>query len=167
MVGMTSSTLAEGLLVYQQEAPQGYYLVKQGSWERLITEDELSTALTAATAPSYGFAKRLTRQLLTAGQGVSFPDSKQFSPDIQPAPADNSFTISRPGVYQVSYSVSGRIEEGLAAECNGVEVASSRIREGETTTRFILNVTQPNSLFVLKSLSRSVVDTASIELIRL
>ncbi|GAB3688223.1 hypothetical protein GCM10027592_02820 [Spirosoma flavus] len=43
----------EGLMVYQSDAPTGYYLYKAGSWKRLMDEDDVSTTIVTFASERY------------------------------------------------------------------------------------------------------------------
>ncbi|MBD2753752.1 hypothetical protein [Spirosoma validum] len=157
----------EGLMVYQNESPLGYYLFKQGSWQRLVTEAEL----TAAIVPSYAFAQRVLPADIANGALLDFPDFQQLSSDITLNPAGNSvFTFSRPGLYHVTYTiVLGGSNLSLVAEYNGVEIPGGAISSIITTqiANVILNVTGSYSTFAIRSKANSRVYDAHIEIKRL
>ncbi|GAB3992134.1 hypothetical protein GCM10028807_24540 [Spirosoma daeguense] len=114
---------AEGLMVYQTGGTSGYYLFKQGSWKRLITEDEvISTvnaavasataplsasiaALIEATAPVSAFAAGSAFQNVFPNSDYSFPNNQNVTGGITIGNGSSTFTFARSGTYIITYTI--------------------------------------------------------------
>ncbi|WP_428660826.1 BclA C-terminal domain-containing protein [Runella sp.] len=141
----TGIAAAEGLLVYQTEAPVGYYYFTQGAWQKLANLTEITNALPPAVS---GFAANNTGNnidLKILGVLVPLPDAKNLSGII--ANADNTeFTVSAAGRYNISYTVNTRIAQSFNAR---ILVNGATAQGTVVTPSIVSNILQSNAILTL------------------
>ena len=106
---MTSSTrtginpAAEGLLVYQTDAPAGFYYYSESQWVRLINSDES----VPASVPSLyaGNADGNVIAVFLSGTSIPFPSNQIISSGFSANGSNTIFTAASAGRYQLSYSL--------------------------------------------------------------
>lgn len=94
---------AEGLMVYQTNAPIGLWMFINGAWTRLA-----STLDVNFNGASSGFAASTTGQVVAVvlgGTPVALPDFQSLGANVTANGANNLFTVSQAGRYRIAYRV--------------------------------------------------------------
>lgn len=92
---------AEGLLIYQSDAPIGFYFYNGSTWTRLVsTSDVITPALTSGYAANTSGS---TIAVLLGGSNVPLPNAQNFTSGITINGSNSIFTITNAGRYQISY----------------------------------------------------------------
>ena len=118
---------AEGLLVYQTDAPAGFYYYTGSQWVRLVN----STESAPASIPSLYAGNNTGGPLvvLLGGTNVSFPSHQNVSPEFTVLPGSTSFIINSGGRYQLSYrlKLTAAILMSTRITVNGAPLPGSEI----------------------------------------
>ena len=92
---------AEGLMVYQTDAPIGLWMYISGAWVRLTTANDLLGA-------SSGFAANTTGAVIPVvlgGTSVPLPSAQNLGSNITPNGANTIFTVAAAGRYRIAYGL--------------------------------------------------------------
>jgi BclA-like protein len=95
------ATPAEGLLVYQLDAPIGLWMVISGVWTRFTSTFE-------ALGPSSGFADNTAGtsiSVLLGGTLVPLPNDQNLGSGVTVNGANTVFTVANAGRYRIKYNV--------------------------------------------------------------
>lgn len=95
------ATPAEGLMVYQTNAPVGLWMYTSGTWIKLSTSNDLLGA-------SSGFAANTTGAVIPvvlAGTNIPLPSVQNLGTGISVNGANTVFTVANSGRYRIAYSV--------------------------------------------------------------
>lgn len=93
---------AEGLMVYQTNAPIGLWMFINGAWTRLTNASELYGASTGYAANTSGTTLNLA---LLGTAPVPFPNAQSLGANITINPANTIFTVATAGRYRINYVV--------------------------------------------------------------
>lgn len=97
------TTPAEGLMVYQTNAPIGLWMFISGAWTRMSSVQDVS-----ALGRGTGFAANTSGTLISVllgGTSIPLPDVKNLGADITANAANTIFTVNAAGRYRLAYSV--------------------------------------------------------------
>ena len=118
-----------GLLVYQTDAPEGFYYKSASGWIQLSS---------ASAAPSYAdfYAMMPPNNAATIAPGsdVQFPQDGPASGGVSRL-SSSAFTFSNAGVYQVMFQVSVSEAGQLQICINGVGVSNSVVGRASGTSQ--------------------------------
>ncbi|NII26573.1 hypothetical protein HB364_15905 [Pseudoflavitalea sp. X16] len=95
------ATPAEGLMVYQTNAPVGLWMYISSAWIKLSTTSDLLGA-------SSGYAGNTTGAVipvLLTGTDVALPSAQNLGADISVNGANTNFTVANAGRYRIGYNV--------------------------------------------------------------
>lgn len=93
---------AEGLMVYQTNAPIGLWMFINGAWTRLTNSGELYGASTGYAANTSGTTLNLA---LLGSAPIPFPNAQSLGSNISINGANTIFTVATAGRYRISYVV--------------------------------------------------------------
>lgn len=92
---------ATGLLVYQSDAPTGFYYYTGSVWTRLVSSSDVSTpALTSGYAANTSGS---TIAVILGGSNIPLPNAQNFTSGVTINGSNTVFTIANAGRYQISY----------------------------------------------------------------
>lgn len=94
---------AEGLMVYQTDAPAGLWMYIGGAWTRLASTLDLGFL-----GQSSGFAGSTSGQVIAVvlgGTNIALPDAQSLGANITPNAGNTVFTVATAGRYRISYRV--------------------------------------------------------------
>jgi hypothetical protein len=98
------SSPATSLLVYQTDAPVGYYYYTGSSWTRLVTSGDVVTpALTSGYAANTSGS---TIAVVLGGTDISFPNAQNFTSGVTINGSNTTITLSSAGRYFITYKLS-------------------------------------------------------------
>jgi hypothetical protein len=92
---------AEGLMVYQLNAPIGLWMFINGAWVRLTTANDLYGTAT-------GFASNTTGSVIAVilgGTSVPLPSNQSLGSNVTINGANTEFTVLQTGRYRIAYGV--------------------------------------------------------------
>lgn len=92
---------AEGLMVYQTNAPIGLWMFINGAWTRL-----LSTSDASFSGASTGFAANTAGSVIAVvlgGTPVPLPQAQNLGANVTANGANTVFTVSQAGRYRIAY----------------------------------------------------------------
>lgn len=95
------ATPAEGLMVYQTDAPIGLWMFINGAWVRLTTANDLYGTAT-------GFAANTTGSIIAVvlgGTSVPLPSAQSLGSNVTVNGANTIFTVNQTGRYRLAYSI--------------------------------------------------------------
>lgn len=134
------SPAAEGLLVYQTDAPAGFYYYSASQWVRLVN----STETTTANIPSLYAANTLgtVYTVLLGGTSVAFPSNQLISTGYSVNAGNTFFTVASAGRYQLSYrlKLTASLSVSTRIVVNGVSLPGSVISPVVGTDTFSSSV---------------------------
>lgn len=144
------SSPAEGLLVYQTDAPTGFYNYVSGSWIKLATLNDLSTP----TIPSAYAANTSGSSIsvVLGGTDIPLPNAQNFSSGFTINGSNTVITIANAGRYMISYKLnsSANVLASSRLVLNGSSVSGSLVSPSVSTTNFqsqvITNITAGSTL---------------------
>ncbi len=118
------SSPAQGLMVYQTDAPIGLWSYVNSSWLRMTT-----TADAGASTLASGFAANTSGSViavLLGGTDVALPNAQNLGTGITVNGANSIFTVANAGRYRISYNIN--LTAGLLLSTrilvNGTEVTA-------------------------------------------
>lgn len=92
---------AAGLLVYQNDAPIGFYFYNGSAWTRLASSSDVITpALTSGYAANTSGS---TIAVILGGTNIPLPNAQNFTSGVTINGSNSIFTIVNAGRYQISY----------------------------------------------------------------
>lgn len=97
------STPAQGLMVYQTDAPIGLWMYVNSQWLRMTTTADAGSGSLAKASASNTSSSVIA--VVLGGTTVPLPDAQYLS-GITVDGANSSFTIPTSGVYRISYNIS-------------------------------------------------------------
>lgn len=131
---------AEGLLVYQTEAPSGFYYYMASEWVKLANSAESTTA----TVPSFYAGNSLGSLIavVLGGSNISFPSDQIISSGFSINGSNNEVIVTDAGRYKLSYrlTTTASLLVGSRILLNGMELAGSRVFPMVATTNFATSV---------------------------
>lgn len=130
---------AEGLAVYQTNAPAGLWMFINGAWVRLASTNDLYGPATAYAANTSG----TTLNLAVLGQApIPFPNAQSLGSNVTVNAANTIFTVATAGRYRISYNVN--LTAALLARTqltvNGAAVPAGTFGSALTVNRFATEV---------------------------
>ncbi|WP_276485792.1 BclA C-terminal domain-containing protein [Paraflavitalea pollutisoli] len=135
------ATPAEGLMVFQTNAPAGLWMIINGVWTRLANAN--STDLYGASTGYAANTSGTTLNLALLGTApVPFPNAQNLGSNISVNPAGTVFTVATAGRYRISYVVN--LTAGLLSRTelvvNGATVAAGSYAAALAVNRFASEV---------------------------
>ncbi|RZK74627.1 MAG: hypothetical protein EOO92_16945 [Pedobacter sp.] len=133
------SSPANGLMVYQTDAPAGYYLYSGSTWSRLATS--LDTAPTSTS----GYAANTSGSVIAVilgGTDINFPNAQNLSSGITINGANTTFTVTNAGRYFITYKLNTTAALLLNSRIllNGSSLAGSVVSPALSISNFQSNV---------------------------
>lgn len=96
---------AEGLMVYQNVAPNGLWMFINGAWVRLTSTLDINTNVLGA---STGFAANTAGSIIAVvlgGTAIPLPNAQNLGANVTVNGANTTFTVGTTGRYKISYAI--------------------------------------------------------------
>ena len=110
---------AEGLMVYQLNAPVGLWMFISGAWRHMSSSIEGSTY-----GPNTGFAANATANplgttlvVLSGTAVIPFPTAQNLGDSITVNGTNNTFTVITPGRYRIAYAINTTAGLLITSQC--------------------------------------------------
>jgi len=140
---------AVGLLVYQTDAPEGFYYNAASGWVMIPT-----AAATPSFADFYALMPADNAATVALGTDVSFPENGPASGDIVRL-GPSSFLLTDIGTYQVMFEVSVTEPGQLGLTINGITLSNTVVGRATGTSQItegcLMTTTIANSILTVRN----------------
>lgn len=135
------TTPAEGLMVFQTDAPAGLWMIINGVWTRVANANA-----TDLYGPSTAFAANTSGSPLAVGLlnsiQVPFPNAQSLGSNVTVSANNTTFTVAQAGRYRINYSISltAGLLSGSVLVLNGTDYLAGSVTGSLTTSKFTAEV---------------------------
>lgn len=141
---------AEGLMVYQLDAPVGLWMFISGAWVRMTNVNDGS-----GYGPATGFAANTTGAVIAVvlgGTPIPLPNAQNLGSSVTVNGANTVFTVGTTGRYRIAYSINltAALLVSSRLTLNGTPLAASSINPVLSLSRLsaevVVNLTAGDAL---------------------
>lgn len=127
---------AEGLVVYQTDAPIGFHYFSAGQWRRLVNAADIAVP----SIPS-AYAANTSSSVIAVvlgGSSIPFPNAKLLSSGFTMDGSNTTLTVASTGRYQISYNLYTTASALMSSRItvNGAALPGSVVSPLISTTSF-------------------------------